>query len=109
TRWIRSYRPSTHVSTPQPTFSTPPPCYPAARDAATNSPTETEARRCVPPAAVVAGLRPVAEDLRRPALAQPVHEDRADTGFALRILARPVHVPEPQRHVAPARTAGCPP
>ena len=48
---------------------------------------------------VVARLRPVPEDHRRLALAQPVHEDRDDTRFALRILSRPVHVPVAQRDV----------
>ena len=89
TRWIRSYSSTTDVSTPMPTLSTPPACSAAATVAATTS----------PHVHVVACLRPVPEDPRRPTIAQQLHEDRHDTRFALRILPRPVDVPVTQRHV----------
>ena len=51
---------------------------------------------------VIARLASVAIDPGRAALVQESHEDRDDAGFAVRFLARPIDVGEPERDVAGA-------
>ena len=48
---------------------------------------------------VVAGLEAVAEDARLLVAGEGAEEDRDDAGLAVRILARPVDVPVPERDV----------
>ena len=69
---------------PVPTLKTPPSCASAA----------SAARDDVADVDVVARLPAVAEDLRRPSVAQQPHEDRDDAGLAVRLLPRPVDVAE---------------